>query len=124
MTGFSPKVRKVIGRRARDYTDVWATCEIMAICQGAQATAAHHRRPRGAGGSRRVDTNEAANGLATCDPCHFWVESNREKAFRFGWLLRQTQTPCDVPVLRRGAWTLLDNEGSFTPVPAPIGGVA
>lgn len=65
------------------------------------------------GSSRRPDTNQPANGLAVCDADHYWIESNREKARGFGWLLEQTQTPAEVPVLRRGRWVLLDNCGDF-----------
>lgn len=118
MTGFSKQVRQTIAVRSSDYnTGAYPVCEVMAICQGVPATAVHHRRPRAAGGSRRPDTNQAANGLAVCDRCHFWCESHREKAFGFGWLVRQTAVPAEVQVLRRGKWVLLDNEGQIHPWP-------
>lgn len=120
MTGFSAKVRRLVGARAMDFNDAWPVCEVMAECHGRSAVAVHHRRPRAAGGSRRPETNRAANGLAVCDADHAWIESFREQAHRYGWLLRQQQTPSEVPVLRRGVWVLLDDAGGFTPVPAPV----
>lgn len=119
MTGFSPAARKVIGNRAMDFADYQPTCEIMAACQGVKATAIHHRRPRGAGSPKRPDTNQPANGLCVCDPCHWWAESHREEALRFGWLVLQSQTPADIPVLRRGVWVRLDNAGGFERVATP-----
>lgn len=115
-TGFPVRVRNLIHDRALDFNDAWAVCEVMAECQGRRAVAAHHRRPRGSGGSRRPETNRAANGLAVCDADHAWIESFREQAYRFGWLLKQHQIPSEVPVLRRGQWVLLDDDGGFTPV--------
>lgn len=118
--GFSPAVRKVIAVRAMDFNLAWPVCEIMSVCQGEDAVAIHHRRPRGSGGSKRTDTNRPPNGLATCDPCHLWVELNRERAFGFGWLLHQAQVPAEEPVLRRGVWVLLDDAGDFERVAAPV----
>ena len=117
--GFTPATRKVIGNRAMDFTDYQPTCEIMAVCQGVEATAIHHRRPRGAGSSRRPETNQPANGLCVCDPCHWWAESHREEALRYGWLVLQCQTPADIPVLRRGVWVMFDNAGGFVRCAAP-----
>lgn len=120
MTGFPSKVRDLVRDRALDYNDAFAACEVMAHCQGfAAAAELHHRRPRGAGGSRRKDTNKASNALACCHNDHLWIERNREQAYRYGWLLKQHQSPCEVPVLRRGVWVLLDDAGGITPVPTP-----
>lgn len=119
MTGFSAVVRRLIAERAKDFNSSWPVCEVMAVCQGRKAEAAHHRRPRGAGGSRREDTNLPANSLAVCTDDHIWIESHREEALRFGWLVLQAQTPADIPVLRRGVWVLLDNAGGFERVATP-----
>lgn len=118
-TGFSVVVRRLIADRAKDFNGAWAVCEVMAVCQGRQAEAAHHRRPRGAGGSRRPETNQPANSLAVCAADHEYLESHREEALRFGWLVLQHQTPADIPVLRRGVWVVLDDVGGFERVPAP-----
>lgn len=123
MTGFSEKVRDLVRHRAMDYNHSFAVCEVMAHCQGYPAAAhLHHRRPRGAGGSRRADTNQAANSLACCFDDHHWLENHRAEAYRYGWLLRQHQTPSEVPVLRRGVWVLLTDAGECIHVAAPAGG--
>lgn len=51
-------------------------------CRG-KATEAHHREPRGMGGH---GNNDPSNGLALCDPCHKWVESNRKLAYELDLL--------------------------------------
>jgi hypothetical protein len=107
VTGFPKKVRDLIFTRAQDF------CEICGFDRPEQA---HHRRARGAGGSRRPDTNQASNGLAISGACHQMVESRRTLAYERGWLVRQGHNPTQVPVLRYGSeWVLLDNTGNTTP---------
>ena len=103
MTGFPKAVREQIVERAG------GACERCGMT--AQASQHHHRRARGMGGSKAADTNTAANGLLLCIPCHADVESNREEALRFGWLVRQGQNPMEVSVLRKGAWVRLADNG-------------
>ena len=105
-TGFPPKVRQQIVERSS------GRCEVMAQGCTFTAQAIHHRRPRGMGGSRRPDTNTAANGLAVCDACHRWIESERDAALTLGWLVPQNQSPKDVPVVYRGKRTLITAEGA------------
>jgi 5-methylcytosine-specific restriction protein A len=68
----------------------------------------HHRRPRGAGGSRSPLTNDPANLVLLCGTgttgCHGLLESHRTTAYAAGWLLRQWQNPLTEPVYRHGAW--------------------
>jgi len=80
----------------------------------------HHRRARGMGSTKRPDTNQPANCLHVSAACHAIIESLRAEAYEFGWLVRQHQTPADIPVLRRGVWVLLDNDGGYTRCPAPV----
>lgn len=110
---FSSKVRALIEARASDLPDGRSRCEVIASCSYGLKTQFHHRRPRGMGGSRRSDTNLAANGLAVCDACHAYIESERDVARENGWLVRQTRDPIDVVVLRRGVWVFLDNNGDY-----------
>lgn len=113
-TGFPPKVKKLIAERASATGDAAdAYCEVWEVCHGARSGPAHHRRPRGQGGSRRRDTNLPSNGLSCCPACHDWIESNRDEAKKHGWLLEQHQSPAEVPVLRRGQLVLLDDIGGF-----------
>lgn len=104
MTGFSRTVRAIIIGRS----DGW--CE---RCGGDRAFEQHHRRPRGAGGTRRPESNLPSNGLNLCPACHRRVESHRAEAYEHGWLVRQTDDPAAVPVLYRGTWVLLDTLGNL-----------
>jgi hypothetical protein len=62
----------------------------------------HHRRPRGMGGAKNLDT--VANLVVLCGSgttgCHGWVESHRAEAIAQGWLVprREARTPEEVPV--------------------------
>lgn len=71
-------------------------CEVRHECQGRPFTQAHHRRPRGMGGSRRTDTNGLANLMAACNECHAWIEANRDAALVRGWLVAQQCEPTRV----------------------------
>lgn len=75
----------------------------------------HHRRPRGMGGTRRADTNTAAAGLYLCGEHHRVVESHRAWALSHGFLVRQSETPSDAPILRRGVLVLLRDNGDIIP---------
>lgn len=92
-TGFSEEVKAVI--LARSYS----SCEVMVdrVCVFTASTI-HHRRPRGMGGSKKVDTNDADNGLAVCRVCHAIVESRREWALENGFVVRQGDIPGKVPL--------------------------
>lgn len=61
-----------------------------------------HRRARGAGGSRREDTNHPQNLLSTCGSatsgCHGLMERLRNEARAMGWAIRQSDDPLQVPV--------------------------
>lgn len=108
MTGFSKRVREIITERAG------GACERCGSARGDMQM--HHRRPRGAGGSRRPETNQAANGLLLDSACHLWIESNRTAALSDGLLVRQSDTPATVPVFRRGVYVWLGDDGSITHV--------
>lgn len=109
MTGFSQEVRQLINQRSD------GVCEVQVRCQGRAAPGwqLHHRRARGMGSSKRPETNMPANALAVCVDCHHWIEHNREIARGNGWLLKQTQMPELVPVLRRHVWSWLNNDGDW-----------
>lgn len=92
-TGFPPNVRKLIQSRAL------CECE---RCTANNPVDIHHRRPRGAGGSKDPLTNTAANGVLLCRCCHMDIESYRETALSNGWIVRQGRDPREVPVLYRG----------------------
>lgn len=105
MSGFPKPVRDLIRARSD------GRCERCGIYPGVQI---HHRRPRGAGGSTAPDTNTASNGLHLCFRCHSQVESKRDMALALGYLVRQGQSPSEVPVFRFGQWALLNDNGTTT----------
>lgn len=109
---FSPQVRLIIQQRAG------YRCEICAkpapIGSGAQA---HHRCPRGMGGSRTAWKGQPSNGLWLCLGCHQLVETNSDEVYDNGWKVKHGTMPADVPVLLRtvyghGKW-LLDDAGMY-----------
>lgn len=104
-TGFTPAVHELIRQRSQGYCEVCDTRESW--------PQHHHRRPRGAGGTRRESTNEASNGLALCGPCHALIESKRDCALIHGWLVNQNGDPLLVPVLTRHGWIRLLNNGAI-----------
>ncbi len=104
MTGFSPQARAVIIQRGD------RVCEVCGLRLGTQA---HHRRARGMGSTKRPEYNQPANGLWTCNDCHARIESQRSEALTYGWLVRQTDDPAQVPVLYRGTWVYLDDLGNL-----------
>jgi hypothetical protein len=55
-------------------------------------------------------------GSGNTSGCHGYVESNRELAYRFGYLLRHHQRPETSPVLiRGGALVILTEDGGYEP---------
>lgn len=105
-TGFSPRVRQQLEQRSG------GVCE---ICGLSAAEQAHHRRPRGAGGTRRSETSYPSNALMLCACCHHIVEMNRSDSYQHGWVVRQQGNPSEVPVrYRDGLAYLLGNDGSLS----------
>lgn len=115
-TGFPPKVRQLILERAGVQGD-YVRCERTGAWTPSELIQIHHRIPRGAGGTRRPEVNEAANGIAICLSEHTLIELNRAKAAEYGLLITKhgAQQPCAVPVLLHHGWVLLDNEGGYQP---------
>lgn len=94
-------------------------CEVGG-CSLADGFSRHHRRPRGAGGSRRADTNLLTNLLLVCGSgvtgCHGFIESNRTWAYAHGYLVRQDHDPETTPVVYRGSLVFLNTDGTLTPI--------
>jgi hypothetical protein len=74
---------------------------------GGRGEQIHHRRARGAGGTRREDANMLQNLVHICAPCHAHIESNRAWAYEHGWLVRQWADPAYQPVRMQGSWVRL-----------------
>jgi hypothetical protein len=97
-------------------------CELCGIRLGAgEEGTAHHRRPRGAGGSRAADTDDLSNLLLLCggalggiQGCHGHIESNRQWAMENGLLVPQGHDPATcIVVLHGGRRVMLDPHNPF-----------
>lgn len=77
--------------------------------------AQHHRRPRGAGGTRRDSSNSPENLILLCARCHAWVESHRNLARADGYLVEQAQDPALVPLVWHGRQSFLRADGTVVP---------
>lgn len=94
-------------------------CEVQwpNVCQTGDeltfALQAHHRRPRGMGGTKRTSSRLAANGLMACPWCHNFLETGeRGEARRHGFIVAQNADPATVEVFyRHERNVLLDNQG-------------
>ena len=112
MSGFPQRVKELILARSS------GMCEVMIdnLCTY-HAVDLQHRRARGSGGSKRADTNTAANGLAVCRPCHRHLEGRPFDAEANGWVIpnnrRPPIDPASVPVLWRGEQRWLDEQGGL-----------
>lgn len=88
-------------------------CEFRACLE--RAVHVHHRRPRGAGGDPRPETNQPSNLVDLCLDHHLWVESNRVEAALLGLLVDWGADPAARPVVTRHhpGPVLLDDEGGW-----------
>lgn len=78
----------------------------------------HHRRPRGAGGSKRPETNLPSNLLLLCPDCHGDIESHRAVAQSMGWIVVQASNPAAVAVLvQKDRWVYLTNDATYSDSP-------
>ncbi|MBF6277000.1 HNH endonuclease [Nocardia nova] len=103
-TNPSPAVLAIVKARNND---------VCLVCDARRAEQTHHRRPRGAGGSQRADTNAPQNLIRVCHRCHAEIESQRDWARGLGYLVRQSHDPAEVPIWLRGRWFLLDDVGGM-----------
>lgn len=107
MTGFPKDVQDIILARSS------GMCEVMLPCCTFQAVEIQHRRARGAGGTRRPETNYPSNGLAVCRPCHSFIESHPLVALEKGWRVPQSLSPAQESVVWRQQRLWLDDFGGF-----------
>ncbi len=79
-------------------------------CGVAQATNWHHRKNRSQGGK-----NNMGNAMHLCGSgntgCHGYITEHPAESYDKGWSVRSGFNPADVPVLRRGEWAILTEDG-------------
>lgn len=98
-------------------------CEVSGIALDPDTFDAHHRRPKGIGGTSRPDTDMLSNLIALDPLVHNGdpqsVHSRRPWSEDRGYLLPQsTPLAIEFPVLLRGArWVYLLNSGEYRDVP-------
>jgi hypothetical protein len=110
--GIPPQVRAALKARSG------GECEIRAPGCDIRATEASHRKPTGMGGRRgtaAVRHHVLSNLLHACSGCHHvHVHGYPGHAYWQGWALRENDDPTVMPVLYRGCWSLLANDGTVT----------
>jgi hypothetical protein len=85
-------------------------CEIRRHGCLIHASNAHHRKNRSQGGGDWLSNLLLACGSGTTG-CHGYITSNPAEARRNGWTTWATDKPAEVPVLYRGQWVRLDDDG-------------
>lgn len=84
----------------------------------------HHRIPRGAGGSSRVD--RPSNLVTVCGSgttgCHGRIESRRDEHKVLGWILPKLNLSIDTesePLFTIDGWVCFDDQGAVTQCAEP-----
>lgn len=70
------------------------------ICQscGLPAVDVHHRKVKGMGGSHDPSVHSLANLICLCRNCHDYIHANPLESYGFGFLVRNSDDPFDIPV--------------------------
>jgi len=93
-TGPSLKVRQLVIDRFRQ------SC----LRCGRYGQVIHHRRPRKRGGTKRPEINYPENLVWICNDCHDEIETNRDKSYRTGWLVKEgIEDPAEIPLVDTAA---------------------
>lgn len=82
------------------------------------ATDAHHRRPKGLGGSKRADRHNVENLLLLCRDCHSWAHGKPTESRPVGYLVPRSSgaDPAAVPVHLFHGLMLLMADGTYAEV--------
>lgn len=115
----------LITKATRELLDIRSglLCE---LCGVRLSTNTHHRRAGGMGGSRhRPGQHDVVNLLRLCGSgnvtgCHGDIESNRDRSYDLGLLVRRTvSNVAAVPVKLCHGWVLLTADGLYSPSQQP-----
>jgi hypothetical protein len=91
VTGFSPRVRRLVRTRAGSGDPHDACCEACMCWLGEYAGEVQHIVARGMGGCKRAVINSCANAALLCPACHRLAESRDPRMWERGfWLLHGT----------------------------------
>lgn len=111
--------RKIVQKRS--LVDGVRMCElaIPGTCLG-RATNYSHRVNASQGGLYAAGWALDSCGSGTTG-CHGNLHASPAKGYENGWLVKSWDNPLTRPVLYRGRWVLLDNDGRVFPSPDPGG---
>ncbi|CAM3288465.1 HNH endonuclease [Stackebrandtia soli] len=84
------------------------------LCSQQRGCQIHHRQPRQMGGTKDPAINSPSNLIVLCGDCHRRVESHRADAEAHGWIVRRPYIPSHEPILRRGVWVYLLDDGEVS----------
>ncbi len=104
---FTPAVHQAITQRSG------GMCE---VCGLERAWDKHHRHPRKSGGTKRDWIGLPSNALDVCRSDHNLIDSRRHLARLFGWLIPEGKDPAECPVMYRGGWAWLTEDGRVEPI--------
>ena len=105
---FTEATRAVIRDRADHRCEICGT----RMAYGGQI---HHRQPRGMGGTKIKGKESAANGIYVHNSCHRMIESERERAYMLGWLVKSNMSTASQEIKLWDGWFLLTDEGARLP---------
>jgi 5-methylcytosine-specific restriction enzyme A len=113
-SGIPAKVRKALALRSGGW------CEIAQPGCTGQAAEFAHRKKVGAGGRKGVAKlahDVLSNALHACWNCHHRVcHAKPKEAYTAGWMVEEWQDPVSTPVLYRGRWRWLLDDGQVVAV--------
>ena len=98
MTGFSPRVRKLVRTRAGSGDLFVATCEACGTWLGEHGGEIQHLVARGMGGCKLAVINSCANAALLCRECHRLAESRDPEMRDRGFWLPQGTDPRLMPM--------------------------
>lgn len=95
----------------RERSGGWCELQIVGVCLG-RAGNYQHRVNRSQLGKYATGSGLDVCGSGTTG-CHGYIHAHPAESYRNGWSVESWADPLTRPVLRRGEWVLLDDEGGF-----------
>jgi 5-methylcytosine-specific restriction protein A len=102
MGGFTAELKKQIFDR-----DDWKCVR----CLGA-ANDVHHRKLRGMGGSKLLNT--PSNLISLCRKCHNWTHAHPADSYNAGYLVHSWDNPETIFIITKPGLLTLREDGTFT----------